>query len=250
VTAPLPDEVQLWAIPCTDPPEPVERLHAVLSLEERQRAGRFRFPDDRTRSVVGRGMLRTIVAACLETSPEELVFATNREGKPALDAAAGAALEFNVSHSGRWVVIGVTRQARVGVDVELMRPLSDRDRLIERFFASAEARAIQALAEEERHAAFFACWTRKEAFIKAIGSGLQFDLKRFEVAVRADGPAALLTLEDSVEAAARWRLWSAAPEPGYLAAVATEAPGALHAWYWSGSAGLVPWHLSGLRTQR
>jgi 4'-phosphopantetheinyl transferase len=233
------DAVHVWAVPCTDPPVAIDRLAEVLSDEERRRAQRFRFEADRVRAVVGRGMLRTILAEFLETPPAALAIAAGAHGKPVLAGRAGP--DFNVSHSGDWVMIGLARDAAIGVDVEQERTLSDLDALAERFFAPGEVEVIRSLPQEQRTRAFFRCWTRKEAYLKAIGAGISGALDSFEVEFRPDLPAALRTLGGSREAAARWRLWSASPARGYAAAVATIAQVPIRSWRWSHSGGVVPW---------
>jgi 4'-phosphopantetheinyl transferase len=234
-----PDAIHVWAVPCTDPPVPADTLAEVLSGEERRRAQRFRFEADRIRAVVGRGMLRTILAEFLAVPPAALDIAAGAHGKPVLAGRTGP--DFNVSHSGDWVMIGVAGDGAIGVDVEQERTLSDLDALAGRFFAPGEVEVIRSLPQEERSSAFFRCWTRKEAYLKAIGAGITGALDSFEVEFRPDLPAALRTLGGSREAAAPWRLWSASPAPGYAAAVATVAHGSIRAWRWSHSGGMVPW---------
>jgi 4'-phosphopantetheinyl transferase len=203
---------------------------------------RFRFESDRTRALVGRGMLRSILAEMLGTDPAALLIEAEPHGKPVLRDLQPGGLHFNVSHSGDWVLIGVAPGAELGVDVEMERPLTDLDALVQRFFAPGEVRAIRALPAEQRSTAFFLCWTRKEAYLKATGAGMQTPLDSFEVEARPGRPAAMLGLGGSAEAAARWRLWSASPAPGYAAAVATVGQGPIRAWRWSNTGGLQPWH--------
>jgi 4'-phosphopantetheinyl transferase len=236
------DDTNVWAVPMDDPPAPYEELRCLLSTSERKRAARFRFEEDERRYSVARSTLRILLGAALGRAPGDLEFSMGIHGKPALEPAGFEDLQFNVSHAGRWILIGLSQDGRIGVDVERLRPMADLEGIAARFFAPGEIGVMSALPEEERLDAFFTCWTRKEAFIKADGTGLSLSLDSFEVTVRPGEPPALLTLSGSRHLAARWSLWAASPQTGYLAAAAIEAPGVeVASWYWTGSSGVRPW---------
>ena len=240
---PRDDEVHAWAVPVDVPPAPPEVLRSVLSADERERADRFRFEDDRRRYIIGRGVLRVLLGHCTGTEPQRLAFEYGQHGKPALAEPGGPApLAFNVSHSGRWVLIGVTRGRAVGVDLERIRPLADLEAIAVRHFTAAEAARILAFRGERRTMAFFACWTRKEACVKAEGAGLSKPLDRFEVSVLPEDTVGRIRAGDAPgPGPTHWTLWSLAPEPGYLAAVAAGPPdGTLVPRKWS-SAGIEDW---------
>jgi 4'-phosphopantetheinyl transferase len=184
-------------------------------------------------------MLRVLLGSYLGAEPGAIEFGYGRQGKPEL---AGAGPRFNLAHSGGWVLVGVSGSGPVGVDVERVREMPDLEAVMERFFAPGEVRAIRSLPEAERKAAFFACWTRKEAYIKAVGAGLSLALDSFEVSVRPSDRPALLALDGSTAAAADWTLWSGAPAAGYAAAAAASGQEIrVVPRCWSAAAGITPW---------
>jgi 4'-phosphopantetheinyl transferase len=189
----------------------VGRLAARLSEDERVRAGRFKFARDARR----------------------LEFAYGEHGKPALEGAH-AALGFNLSHSGEIAVLAAGWNRALGVDVELRRPLPDLDALAARSFAPRELSVLGALPETDRPAAFFRCWTRKEAFIKATGQGLAQRLDAFVVSLAPDEPARFLDIDGDPGALARWTLHDLTPPAGYAGALVVEgAVRAVQARTWS-----------------
>ncbi|HEX5761016.1 MAG TPA: 4'-phosphopantetheinyl transferase superfamily protein [Thermoanaerobaculia bacterium] len=226
-------ELHLWAAPLDPPAERIEELRALLAPDERARVERFRFEVHRRRFAVGRGVLRALLGAYLDVPPERLAFTYGERGKPDLapGSAAAGPLHFNLSHSHELALLAVTREREVGADVEQLRPLDDLEKIAERFFSAAEHAQLMALPEAERVAAFFRCWTRKEAYLKALGVGLAAPLDAFVVTLGPQEPARMLTLEGDAERAARWALAHLEPAPRYFGAVAVEAAGlAVRAW--------------------
>jgi 4'-phosphopantetheinyl transferase len=196
---------------------------SALSPAERARAARFVFDVHRRRFSAARAALRRILAAHLGTTPAAIVFTELAHGKPAV-----AGLEFNLSHSDELAVIAVTRDAPLGVDVERVRDVPDALAIAEHYFAPGERAALAAAPAAERARAFLRCWTRKEAFIKAIGEGLSHPLQRFEVALDA---ARFIAIDGSEAAAARWSLVALEPAPGYIGALAVPATPAEITWH-------------------
>ena len=186
---PAAEEVHLWRLPLLASAGDLFALQALLSEDERQRAIRYRFDRDRLRYTIARGMLRRILAAYLGRPPAELKFGYGERGKPFLQltesgsGARGRSLEFNLSHSGELALFAVASGRAIGVDVEQERALEDWAAIAERFFAAGEQAAIARLPQKERQRAFFDCWARKEAYIKAVGDGLAIPLDGFEVSV-------------------------------------------------------------------
>ncbi|MFN3647963.1 MAG: 4'-phosphopantetheinyl transferase family protein [Armatimonadota bacterium] len=220
----LENEVLVWrvAIP-EDAPAP--ELAAVLSPDERERAGRYHFARDRHRYLTVRGTLRLLLARYVDLAPETLRFRYGPFGKPELEGCPGEIdLRFNVSHSGDLGLIALTRGRAVGVDVEQVRPELSYQELADRYFSPAEAAAIRALPAETRRLAFFHCWTRKEAYVKARGDGLSRELAAFSVSVAPDEPAALLQCASAPDAPSRWSLQTLNLGPGYVGALAVESP--------------------------
>ncbi len=200
------------------------RWQEVLASDERERASRFHFETDRRNFTACRALLRIFLGAFLQQPPDTLRFSYSAHGKPELAGPnAPDKLRFNVSHSGELALLGFVRGRRIGIDVEAFRHDADRAAIVRRFFSRTEQRAIGALPEPEQEAAFFACWTRKEAFIKAKGEGLSLPLAQFDVSVDAD--AALLATRPEAAEASLWRLRSLQPGAGFAAAVAVEGEG-------------------------
>ncbi|MCA9970356.1 MAG: 4'-phosphopantetheinyl transferase superfamily protein [Anaerolineales bacterium] len=208
--------VHLWRVPLAQPPEVVARLHALLAPDEQARAARFHFERHRRQFAVARGALRTLLGGYLGVAETAVAFTYTTHGKPELP---GADLCFNVSHSGELALMAFARRRMLGVDVEAVRELQDAAGIAERFFAPSEVAVFRQVAPAWQPQAFFNCWTRKEAFIKAIGEGLSHPLDRFEVTLRPGEPARLLTVDGSAAEAARWRLAAVDPAPGYIGAL-------------------------------
>ena len=228
------DEVHVWRARLDAPPERVRRLFDVLAPDERERAGRFHFQRDRDRFTVARGLLRGILGGYLNSAPERLRFEYGAQGKPTLAAGHNpGGLRFNVSHSEGVALFAVTRGREVGVDVERVSARVSCEEIAGRFFSPREVAGLRALPAASREAAFFDCWTRKEAYIKACGAGLSLPLDGFDVTLAPGEPAALLENRLDPAEVSRWSLRELHPWPGFAAAVAVEGRGwRLKCWRW------------------
>jgi 4'-phosphopantetheinyl transferase len=216
------DDVEIVTTQLVAEPEAVRELLAILSSDERQRAGRFAFDLDRRRFIVARGRLRQLLATRLGVRPELVEFTYGAHGKPATARRfAGSNLRFNLSHCGDLAVYAFASGRDIGVDVEAIRPLPDADAIATRFFSRRENEAYRALCPCDRPLAFFTCWTRKEAFIKAIGDGLSYPLYRVNVSLALGHAPTMVRLDDTPEDQRRWRLQSFFPAAGFVAAVVT-----------------------------
>lgn len=212
-------EVHVYSASLECPPDRIRTLQAILSPAEKAKAAQFRFPSHQTRYVVSHGLLRTMLAAYLATPPAEIVFEHNQWGKPRI---AGAQLCFNMSHSGERAAYAVARESQLGVDIERIRPISDPAAIAARYFAESEAAQVLGAAPEARLQAFFNCWTRKEAYIKALGLGLSAPLDTFQVTVLPGDPARFVTIDGDGGQAARWSLFDLRPASGYAGALAIQ----------------------------
>lgn len=220
---PVREGVEIVTTQLVAEPDVVRGLLAILSSDERERASRFAFDRDRRRFIVARGRLRQLLAARLRVRPALVEFTYGAHGKPATAPRfAGSSLRFNVSHCGDLAVYAFAQGREVGVDVEAIRPMPDADGIAIRFFSQREREAYQALCPCGRQLAFFSCWTRKEAFIKSIGEGLNFPLDRINVSLAVNWAPMMLRLEDTPGDHRRWRLQSFFPAHGFVAAVVTE----------------------------
>jgi 4'-phosphopantetheinyl transferase len=158
-----------------------------------------------------------------ESCPGDVVFSYGSRGKPELAGEpVNPGLQFNLSHSDSAAILAVTKGPRVGVDVERIRPEFGTDEVAQRFFAAGEVQRLQALQPANRADAFFACWTRKEAYIKALGEGLSVPLDSFEVAFGTSVPARLLAVKNDPGAPERWSLYDIAAPQGFKAALMAE----------------------------
>ena len=212
--------VHVWRVSLDQQDATLERFRRTLEPDELDRAGRFHFEKHRRHFVVARGFLRSVVARYLETQPESLRFAYGTYGKPAL--ASDHVLRFNLSHSHEVALLAVTLDAELGVDVEHIRADFASEDIARRFFSRAEVDVFNALPQDEQVAAFFRCWTRKEAYIKAIGKGLSLALDAFDVTLAPGASPQLLRAED--DDASRWLLSDVDVGEGYAGALMVERP--------------------------
>lgn len=221
------DAVHVWRIALEIGDSLHSRLRDILAVDERQRADRFHFEKDRRHFTAGRGALRTILAGYLGRRPEEIRFTYTNYGKPLL-TGANEALRFNLSHSHGLALLAVTLGREIGVDIEFIRDNLERDGelLAERFFSPREVATLRSLPPEMRREAFFHCWTRKEAYIKAHGMGLSLPLDQFDMTLHPEEPAALLATRHDPAEARRWSMRSLLPAEGYVGALAVEG----HSW--------------------
>lgn len=226
------NEVHIWRANLDLPLPGTQSLSAILSDDERARAERFRSPRNGQRSIASRGLLRLLLARYLAADPSQIRFHYGREGKPALaDEAVEPRLRFNVSHSQGLALFAFACGRELGVDLERMDPAVSSERIPEHFFSPRECASLRALLVEQQSGAFFACWTRKEAYIKAKGKGLAILLDQFDVSLAPGEPAALLETAEGSRETLRWSLHDLSPAPGYAGALAIEGQGAkLHGW--------------------
>ncbi len=220
------DTVHVWIAELDRSEWQGEPLIGTLSDDERERAERFVFERDRKRFAAGRAILRSILAHYLNSEPERVRFCYGPRGKPALaPASVGSGLEFNLAHSNGLALYAVTLRRRIGVDVEFSRVLADAEQIARRFFSLREYEMLLALPAAERPHAFLGCWTRKEAFIKALGTGLSQALDQFTVTVTPGEPAELLSVHGDPQASSQWTLSDLSPGPGFVAALCVEGRG-------------------------
>ncbi len=222
------DEVRVWRAWLDRSPQEVDAFWRTLSADERTRAERYRLNRDRARFVVGRGLLRVIVAHYVNQDPSDVTFRYGPHGKPLLGDDAPSALTFNVSHAGGLALFALCQGRDIGVDIEQARAIPDEElgRLATLSFSQHELAHFASLPAHLKQDAFYACWTRKEAVLKALGYGLSAPLDKFDVSFAPGEPARVLRMDiDGVEPmASRWTLAGLTPAPGYVGAIAVPAP--------------------------
>lgn len=224
------DEVHVWRASLNQPASCIQRLAQTLSADERLRAERFHFERDRRHFIVSRGLLRKILGRYLGVEPGRLQFDYGPYGKPSLDPKGfqnplGLALRFNLTHSHELALYAITHGREIGVDLEYIRPVAEADHIAEQFFSARERAVFHALPMSQKEEAFFNCWTRKEAYLKASGHGLDWPLNKVEVSLAPGEPAKLLSIARDCQEASRWFIQALTPAPGYVAAVAVEGHG-------------------------
>jgi 4'-phosphopantetheinyl transferase len=213
--------LDIWQIPLSLPaPVDLVALRALLDRNERAQSERFRFDRERRRYLVSHVAVRHILSRYLDAEPADLRFVQEAQGKPILDPGHHPErLHFNLTHGGELALLAVTGAGPVGVDVEPVRHLDDALSVARHFFAADEAAAFRSVhgtpAEDE---SFFRCWTRKEAFIKAIGEGLSFPLDAFTVSLLPGEPVRLRVLSHRPTGQRALQIGSFVPRPGYQAA--------------------------------
>jgi 4'-phosphopantetheinyl transferase len=204
-------------------PGAVRALTALLSEDERQRASRFAFDRDRRRFIVARSRLRQLLGMQLAVRPESVALVYGERGKPALARSfASADLRFNVSHAADVAVYAFTLGRAIGIDVEALRMIPDADEIAARWFSPRENEAYLSLDPRDRPLGFFNCWTRKEAFIKALGDGLSYPLDRFDVSLAPGEPARILRVDGTTEDHCGWTLHCFSPGPGLIGAIVAQ----------------------------
>ncbi|MEA3162476.1 MAG: 4-phosphopantetheinyl transferase [Verrucomicrobiota bacterium] len=213
-----PREVQIWGLWSTASDPVVEEFRSILSLEERRRAERFRFEHLKRSFTLSRGGLRFLLAHYLRCAPSTVELICGPKGKPELRASS--LLRFNTSHSGQMTVYAFTLGCELGVDVEHFRKLDDSESIAKRYFSPGEVSDLLTLKAEDKEMGFFRCWTRKEAYVKAIGEGLTVPLDCFQVTLLPETPARFVQIASEMGTAADWSLHHLELAPGYVGALA------------------------------
>jgi 4'-phosphopantetheinyl transferase len=230
------NEVHVWRAPLEMPASKIEDLQHVLVDEEIERARRFYLEKDRRNWIVAHALLRSILGQYLKSDPRSLRFTTNNYGKPlVVPPLTGRRLHFNLSHSGDLALYAFAYEREVGVDVEQIRAGIDYRELATHYFSVRECAALDALPAALQEEAFFLCWSRKEAYIKARGKGLSLPLDQFDVSLAPDEPPRLLGSREEPQVAESWSLYALSPGRGYVGSLAIEGSG------WQ----LCCWHLQG-----
>lgn len=219
-------EIHVWCASLVQSDSDVDKIMSILSEDEYQRAKQFHFVKHQRRFSWARGVLRLLLGQYLGREPRELQFQYGRYGKPALpEGAGGESLSFNVSHSGDLALYAITSvdvSSLVGIDVEYLRPVTNLEQLVQRFFSPQEQVEFAQIPASQKEAAFFRGWTCKEAFIKAIGEGLTFSLREFDVCLSPEKPAQLLRIRGDQNLAQSWKLRTFTTLDQYNAALAID----------------------------
>lgn len=214
--------IEVWPVRLQASAATLESFHRFLDPQERVRKSRFHFQHLRDSYTLTQGALRCLLGFYTGMAPGQVRFRHGPRGKPSLDPSNQ--LQFNASHSGGMALYAFTDGLEIGVDVEELRPLPDCRDIARSFFSAGEWRQLDQLPWEEQQQAFFYCWTRKEAYLKAVGEGLALPLDSFQVTLRPGEEARMVQLGGDGQAARHWTLHHLTPAPGYAAALAYRAP--------------------------
>lgn len=234
---PLEEEtIHVWRIWLAEQEQRIRSFRELLTDSERQQADRFLFDEHRERFTVGRAQMRRILGDYIDVAPEDVDFQYTNLGKPYF--AAGVSnphLAFNFTNSNDWALLAVNYRTELGIDIERIREMTNMEGLARRFFAQPEIDAIvREPIELRRQEYFFRCWTRKEAFLKAIGTGLTFPLGDVCVSVVDGEPVRIQWIKDREDEARRWELAHLLPWEGYVGALARQSAGEqLLSWHWA-----------------
>jgi len=224
------DDVHIWLVHLDRMQARVPEFAASLSADELDRAERFVFERDRTRFTVARGCLRAILSRYLQVAPVDIAFQYNAFGKPELTSQDD--LRFNLTHSDNLALCAITNGRNLGVDVERVRSIGAAE-IAERYFTPDEQRELAEVPPEQRLHAFFNGWTRKEAWLKAVGRGIGMGLDQVEVSLAPHAPAQFRKIGTAPHDGRRWSLTSFTPAPEYVAALALEGTAPqVRLWRW------------------
>ncbi len=230
----LNNEFHIWKAHLNLSDEEVNNLIPLLSEDEVERAEKYYFPLPRNHFVAVRGILRLILAQYLSITPNKIKFKYNEYGKPMLsDEKHG--LNFNISHSGDKALFAFSLNRSIGIDLEKIRSDIEINNIMEKFFSPYENNKLLSLPADQQLKAFFKCWTRKEAFIKAVGKGLSIPLDSFEVSFLSNESPRILTVRNNPEEIFRWSLFDLSSDEQFCSAVAVEGQNltpVLFDWNW------------------
>ena len=219
------DEIHVWNLK-PEPEADLAEYSRLLGPDERERAGRFRLPHLTHDYTVDHGRMRLILSGYAGLAPEDIVFSMNKFGKPGLanpEAADQAGrLRFNLSHTEGHTLLAICLDATIGVDVERVRAMNDWPAIAQSHFSPLEIAALYDTIDSDRQDAFYRCWTRKEAFLKAHGLGLSIPLDSFAVSLTPEEFPALLSCAWDHEEIGRWSFFALNPGPDFVGALAIQ----------------------------
>ena len=231
------ERVHIWRANLDISPDEVTHLSTLLSLDETARANKYRFPEHKRRFIVARGILRQLLGNYLDISPNDLKFEYGDRGKPhVLGSNTCKALQFNISHSEEYALFGFTSDRLIGVDIEYLREMPDAVKIAKRFFSPKEYDLIRNLNAKQQCQAFFKLWTAKEAYFKAIGTGLSGYLASIDINFDSSGDRIRLSSSDNSTSVDNWSIYPCVPASNYVGTIAIDTrvvKQQIHFWSWN-----------------
>jgi 4'-phosphopantetheinyl transferase len=214
------DEIHVFkaSLDCSE--EMLVLYKELLSVDERLKAKRFKFERDKKHYTAGRGTLRELLGRYLGESPSRIKFSYTDKGKPFLK---NSAVKFNIAHSGGMAVFALSSMHELGIDIEILKDKKDAVELAKRFFSEDEIKDLDSVPKEKLTESFFNCWTRKEAFIKALGKGLSYSLTDFSVSLRPGDEPRVKWIKDKNEDINDWRMFDISIDDNYISSLAVKA---------------------------
>jgi 4'-phosphopantetheinyl transferase len=231
----LTDDVHVWCALLDVSAETLQLLVQTLDSDERMRASRFYFEQDRTQFIVRHGLLRKILASYLNIEPDKLQFSYTSNGKPyLLQKFKDKELQFSLAHSHQLALYAMTFDRRIGIDIEQIYNFAETDQLANRILSRQEKAELRKHLPTEQLETLFRYWTCKEAYAKATGEGMSLPLKEIHSSLFPGAMARLISIKRSVQVASRWSLQELHPVPGFAAALVIEGHDyRLSQWQWS-----------------
>ena len=224
------DHVDIWLCDLKQLSSDINNFYSILSEDERERTDKLKVEDKKQQYIITRGALRQRLGLLTKIDPQDFIFDYLEHGKPVLaNNPQFADMTFNVSHSHDLALIAITQEQNIGIDIEKINRELKHDELVSRFFSKVEQTEFQTIPEANRAKAFCACWSRKEAFIKAIGDGVSYGLDTFDVTVDPENQTPEINLHKPSE-----DTWSALNLPindEYMACLVSDG-GSLSVRYW------------------
>lgn len=214
------NEIHIYRSSLETTSDKIKDYESFLSADELYKANRYKFEKDRVHYITGRALLRNILSRYLNQFPGEIVFSYLDKGKPFIKDTE---VKFNLAHSGGRAVYAVANNIDIGIDIEFMRELPDALQIAKRFFSEKEVDEFSEIREVDIRTAFFNCWTRKEAFIKAVGEGLSYPLKDFSVTLKPGDKPEILWIKDKAEEVKYWSLINIDTDENYISSLAVKA---------------------------
>ncbi len=224
--------IHVWRASLEIKKKDIQVFKRLLTPDEKERADRFCFEKDQANFITGRAILRTLLGRYTNQSPADIKFKYNSYGKPLLKKQVQSPpFNFNLSHSGGKVLYAFSRGIPLGIDLEKMKPDIDFAAIAQRFFSHGEVSSLFSLKKSDRVEAFYACWTRKEAFIKAMEMGLSLELDKFNVSLRPGEPARLISIKSQNQNTRNWSLYDLNVFRGFKACLAVRSRNIIISYY-------------------